>query len=464
MKLVTTGVFRAYDIRGMVDRDFDPDWVERLGRACGTFFAQRGAFQAVVGHDCRLTSPEYQARMAAGLAASGIDVTCLGMVPSPAFYYAVKALGRRAGVMVTASHNPPEYNGFKIWSGESTIHTTDIEELRDIMESGAFRSGSALVGECDIKPSYVEHLAEQCVLARPVRVVVDGGNGAGGLLCAEVLRQAGATVIPLFCEPDGRFPNHHPDPVLPENTEALAARVVVEQADFGVGLDGDADRLGVVDETGRLLYGDQVLAIFARDVLTRHPGETIIGEVKCSHLLYKDIADHGGIPVMAAAGHSLIKSRMRETGAMLAGEMSGHLFFADRYYGFDDGIYAAMRLAEIVAAANAPLSGLLADWPSTVTTPEIRMDCPDAIKFKVMDGVSNHFRDHDDCITVDGVRLSFPDGWGLVRASNTQPALVLRFEAQTRERLEEIRRIIEEPVREWIDRLTGTTTGNGRSA
>lgn len=464
MKPVLPGVFRAYDIRGTVDRDFDPAWVERLGRACGTFFAQRGAFQAVVGHDCRLTSPEYQAYLAAGLAASGIDVTCLGMVPSPAFYYAVKALGRRAGIMVTASHNPPQYNGFKIWSGESTIHTDDIDRVRAIMEAGEFRSGTALVGECDIKPSYVEHLSEQCALSRPLTVVVDGGNGAGGLLCAEVLRQAGATVIPLFCEPDGRFPNHHPDPVVPENSAALAARVVTENADFGVGLDGDADRLGVVDETGRLLFGDQVLAIFARDVLSRHPGETVIGEVKCSHLLYKDIADHGGVPVMAAAGHSLIKARLRETGAMLAGEMSGHFFFADRYFGFDDGIYAAMRLAEIVAASGAPLSRQLADWPSTVATPEIRMPCPDAIKFQVMDGVRDHFRDRDDVITVDGVRLTLPDGWGLVRASNTQPALVLRFEAETRERLKEIRRGIEEPVREWIDRLGGEATDDDRPA
>jgi phosphomannomutase/phosphoglucomutase len=453
MKPVSSGVFRAYDIRGIVDVDFDPDWVERLGRACGMFFVRRGVHQAILGHDCRLTSPEYQARLAVGLAASGVDVTCLGMVPTPAFYYAVKALGRRAGIMVTASHNPPEFNGFKIWSGETTIHTEAIKEIHDIMAIGDFRTGAALVGEHDIKPSYVEHLADQCVLARPITVVVDGGNGAGGLLCADVLRQAGATVVPLYCEPDGRFPNHHPDPVIHENVADLAARVVAEKADFGVGLDGDADRLGVVDESGRLMYGDAVLALFARAVLANHPGETIIGEVKCSHLLYKDIADHGGVPLMAATGHSLIKSRMKETGAMLAGEMSGHMFFADRYYGFDDGIYAAMRLAEIVAASDTPLSRMLADWPATVNTPEIRMDCPDAIKFQVVDKARNHFRGLYDVIDVDGVRLTFPDGWGLLRASNTQPVLVLRFEAQTPERLEEIRGIIEKPVREWIATL-----------
>ncbi|WP_428566138.1 MAG: phosphomannomutase/phosphoglucomutase [Solidesulfovibrio sp. DCME] len=455
MKPVSPGVFRAYDIRGLVDVDFDPDWVELLGRAAGTFFLRRGYSQAVVGHDCRLTSPAYQASLAAGLASCGIDVTCLHMVPTPAFYYGVKALGRKAGIMVTASHNPPEFNGFKIWAGETTIHTAALRELYDIMAAGDFAAGAGVVCEHDIKPSYVEHVAEQMTLARPVRVVVDGGNGAGGLLCAEVLRQCGAEVVPLFCEPDGRFPNHHPDPVVLENVADLAARVVEAGADFGVGLDGDADRIGVVDATGRLLYGDQVLAIYARSVLAVHPGATVIGEVKCSHLLYKDIAAHGGNPIMAATGHSLIKSRMRETGAVLAGEMSGHMFFADRYYGFDDGLYAAARLAEIVAGTTVPLGAMLADWPATVNTPEIRLDCPDAIKFEVVARAQTFFRERFDVIDVDGVRLTFPDGWGLLRASNTQPVLVLRFEAETPERLAEIRRIIEEPVAEWIAALAG---------
>jgi len=453
MKPITPDVFRAYDIRGLVDVDFDPDWVELLGRACGAFFLEQGQTQAVIGHDCRRSSPEYQARLAVGLAAAGIDVICLGMVPVPAFYFAVKSLARHAGIFVTASHNPPEYNGFKIWSGASTIHTGAVLRIRDLMAAGPGKTASAMVCEHDIKPAYVEHLVGQAVVRRPVKVVVDGGNGAGGLLCAEVLRQAGATVIPLFCEPDGRFPNHHPDPVIPKNTAALAAKVLAEGADFGVGLDGDADRLGVIDETGRLMYGDQILALFARSVLVTHPGATIIGEVKCSHLLYRDIAAHGGVPVMSAAGHSLIKARMHETGAILAGEMSGHMFFADRYFGFDDGIYAAMRLTEIVAEATAPLSQLLADWPATVNTPEIRLDCPDAIKFDIVEKAKAFFRNRFDMVEVDGVRLTFPDGWGLLRASNTQPALVLRFEAETLERLEEIRTLIEAPVHQWIAEL-----------
>lgn len=454
MRPVLPGAFRAYDIRGVVDVDFDPEWVETLGRALGVFFLRRGLSQAVVGHDCRTTSPEYQARLAAGLASAGIDVVCLGMVPTPVFYYAVKALGRKAGVMVTASHNPPEFNGFKIWAGDTTIHTEAIREVHDIMAAGDFVSGSGLVCEHDIKPSYVEHVAEQMILPRTVTVVVDGGNGAGGMICCEVLRQIGVRVIPLYCEPDGRFPNHHPDPVLPENVADLAARVVAEGADFGVGLDGDADRIGIVDGTGRLMYGDQVLALYARAVLANHPGATVIGEVKCSHLLYRDIAAHGGEPLMAATGHSLIKSRMKETQAILAGEMSGHMFFADRYYGFDDGIYAAARLAEIVAVSDTPLAGMLADWPKTVNTPEIRMDCPDAIKFAVVERAKTHFRQRYEMIDVDGVRLTFPDGWGLLRASNTQPVLVLRFEAETPERLEDIRRIIEEPVGAWVRELS----------
>lgn len=450
MKPISPDAFRAYDIRGVVDVDFDADGVELLGRACGVSFLQHGATQAVVGHDCRRSSPQYQAALAAGLASVGLDVLCLGMVPSPVFYYAMKALGRRAGIMVTASHNPPQYNGFKIWSGESTIHTEAIHEIQQIMQAGQFPRGSGMVCEHDMKPAYVEHLVGQSLLTRPITVVVDGGNGAGGLICAEVLRQAGATVIPLFCEPDGTFPNHHPDPVIPENTTALSAKVLAEGADFGVGLDGDADRIGVVDETGKLLYGDQVLAIFARSVLAAHPGETIIGEVKCSHLLYQDIAAHGGNPIMAPAGHSLIKARMRETGAVLGGEMSGHMFFADRYFGFDDGIYAALRLAEIVAASETPLSHMLSDWPVTYNTPELRMDCPDSLKFQVVDRARDFFSQQYAIIDVDGVRLTFPDGWALLRASNTQPALVLRFEAETPKRLEEMRVLVETPLREWI--------------
>jgi len=452
---IRPGVFRAYDIRGVVGEDFDPEWVACLGRAVGTFFRRKGLTSAVVGRDCRESSPEYEARLAAGLLSTGVDVIVLHMVPTPVLYYAIKQLGKHAGVMVTASHNPPQFNGFKIWAGEGTIHTDEIAAIHRIMAAGDFENGRGLLSEHDIRPSYLERVTRDIRLDRPVSVVVDGGNGAAGLLAAEALRRAGAEVTPLFCEPDGRFPNHHPDPVVEKNVGQLAATVRRTGADLGVGLDGDGDRLGVVDEKGNLLFGDRLLALFAREVLAGHPGATVIGEVKCSHLLYKDIAAHGGVPVMGAAGHSLMKDAMRRTGALLAGEMSGHLFFADRYYGFDDATYAALRLAGIVSRSPVPVSAMLGGWPETVSTPELRVDCPDAVKFAVVERAVAHFREGCEMDLTDGVRLVFPDGWALLRASNTQPALVLRFEADTPARLAEIRRLVEAPLAGWIREAAG---------
>jgi phosphomannomutase/phosphoglucomutase len=306
----------------------------------------------------------------------------------------------------------------------------------------------------DIEPAYLEELSAQTTLDRPFKVVVDGGNGSAGLVCARLLERIGATVIPLYCEPDGTFPNHHPDPTVPDNVRDLQAAVLENGADLGVGLDGDGDRIGVVDEKGNIVYGDKLLAIYAREVLKNHPGATVIGEVKCSHLLYEDIAEHGGEPVMWKTGHSLIKAKMRETGALLAGEMSGHMFFADRFYGFDDALYAAQRLAEILVKSPEPLSGLLATWPVTYNTPEIRMDCPEGITFDIVRKAQEYFKKDYDMNDVDGVRLTFSDGWALLRASNTQPVLVLRFEAESEQRLAEIREIIETPLHRWIEEFS----------
>ncbi len=451
MKDIRPGIFRAYDIRGVVDRDFDAEWVQRLGQALGTYFLEKGHRQAVVGHDCRHSSTEYQVCMVAGLQATGLDVVFLNMVPTPVFYYAAKRLERRAGVMITASHNPPGFNGFKIWEGEATIHTSEIRRVYEIMRSGRFARGAGLCSELDIVPGYLEALSAQTRLERPVKVVVDGGNGSAGLVCAELLRRIGTEVVPLYCKPDGDFPNHHPDPTVAANIADLGRLVRAEKADLGVGLDGDGDRIGVVDENGELLYGDRLLAVFAREVLAKHPGATVIGEVKCSHLLYRDIEAHGGSPLMWKAGHSLIKAKMRDTGALLAGEMSGHMFFADRYHGFDDALYAAQRLVEILGREpHRPLSSFLDDWPTTFTTPEIRLDCPDEIKFSIVDRALEHFRTRYPVIDVDGVRITFAHGWALVRASNTQPALVLRFEADSEQRLADIRAIVEPPLGLWI--------------
>lgn len=450
MDSATARIFRAYDIRGIVGRDFDADWVERLGQACGAYFLSHGFSRAVVGHDCRLTSGEFQERLVRGLCATGVDVLFLDMVPTPVCYFAIRHLGYQAGVMITASHNPSEYNGFKVWAGRSTIHSDEIQQLARLMEQNAFPQGSGVACQHDIVPSYLETVSALVKLSRPVKVVLDGGNGAAGLVARDLLRRAGAEVVELFCEPDGRFPNHHPDPVEEKNLAALKAKVLECGAELGIGLDGDGDRIGVVDEHAQVIHGDRLLAVFARQVLAEKPGAAVIGDVKCSHLLFQDIARHGGRPIMSATGHSLIKDRLLSEGAALAGEMSGHMFFADRYYGFDDAPYAALRLVEIVSREAAPVSRLLEDWPQTFVTPELRVDCPDHLKFSVAERARQEFAKSYMLEGDDGARLVFPDGWALVRASNTQPALVLRFEAESAERLAEIRRLVEAPLERWI--------------
>jgi len=455
MKEIKSEIFRAYDIRGIVDRDFDSEWVEVLGKACGTYFKKHGHDQAVVGRDCRHSSPGYQESMVKGLTCAGVDVIYLDMVPTPVFYFAVKKLGKKAGVMITASHNPPEFNGFKVWEGDSTIHSEEITAVYEIMKAGKFTQGKGAASYHDIVPTYLDELSSQVALKHPLKVVIDGGNGSGGEVLFELLKKIGADVVPMYIEPDGNFPNHHPDPTVPKYITEIIARTPEVGAACGIALDGDSDRIGVIDETGRLLFGDELVAIYARDVLAQKPGATIIGEVKCTHRLYRDIEKHGGKAIMWKTGHSLIKAKMRQTNAALAGEMSGHMFFADRYYGFDDAAYAAMRLCEILDKnPGKPLSSYLEDWPKTFNTPEIRKDCPDRIKFDVVKRAQDHFRKQYDIIDVDGVRITFPDGWGLLRASNTQPVLVLRFEAESRARLAEIRKIIEDPLNGWIKEMS----------
>ncbi len=457
MKEIKKDVFRAYDIRGVVDKDFDEEWVEVLGKACGTYFQDKGYKKCVVGRDCRHSSPAYQKAMIKGLTSTGMDVIALPMVPTPIFYFSVKHLKLSAGVMITASHNPPEFNGFKVWAGMDTIHTTEIEHLYDIMKKGDFKKGSGFVSEFNPIPVYLDEVANGIEIKNQVKVVVDGGNGTSGNIAKKLFEKLGCEVYCLYCEPDPNFPNHHPDPTVLENIKDLRQKVVEIRAHVGVGFDGDGDRIGVVDEGGNILYGDQVLAIFAREVLKQNPGAKIIGEVKCSHLLYRDIEKHGGIPIMWKTGHSLIKAKMREENALLAGEMSGHMFFADRYYGYDDAMYAAARLLEIISKQpEKKLSTYLEDWPKTYNTPEIRMECPDNIKFEVVEKAKEYFKTHaqgGEVIDVDGIRINFKDGWGLIRASNTQPVLVLRFEAESKERLKEIREFFEKPLKEWIESL-----------
>jgi len=443
-------VFRAYDIRGIIDQDFDAAWVERLGQACGAYFLARGQKCAVLGHDCRPSSPVFLEALLQGLSGAGVDCVCIGMTPTPALYFAVKELNKAAGIMITASHNPPQYNGFKIWSGVSTLYGEEIQELRRIFAAGVFPQGRGLVSHIDIMPAYVETICSRLHLKRPMKVVVDGGNGAGGPGCVAALTRLGAEVIPLYCEPDGRFPNHHPDPTVEANMRDLIAAVQAEGAEVGLALDGDGDRLGVVDAHGRLLAGDEVLAIYAHELLERKPGSRILGDVKCSDRLFADVKARSGDPEMWITGHSLIKARMQKTGAQLAGELSGHLFFADGWYGFDDAIYGAARLLAILSARKTPLTEL-PGWPPAFATREIHLPCPEMRKVAIIQRAQDHFAQKYPVNRLDGARVRFEHGWGLVRASNTQAVLVLRFEADSPEALKAIRMEMEETLKRWLE-------------
>jgi phosphomannomutase/phosphoglucomutase len=373
---------------------------------------------------------------------AGIHVKEVGMVPTPLLYFSLHHLDVDGGIQITGSHNPPEYNGFKICLGKTTIYGEEIQKLRRIGESGSFPKGKGSVESKEVIQPYQEEVLKRIRCGQiSRRVVLDAGNGVAGLVAPELYSRMGIEVERLFCEPDGRFPNHHPDPTLPENLNHLIQRVSDTSADLGIAFDGDADRIGVVDRRGRIIWGDQLMIIFSRDLLRRHPGAKIIGEVKCSQVLFDDIRKNGGIPIMWKAGHSLIKAKMKEEGALLAGEMSGHIFFAERYFGYDDAIYAGARLLEILTTENKELEELLAGVPSLVSTPEIRMDCPDDKKFQVVAALASEFKKEYQVIDVDGARVVFDGGWGLIRASNTQPVLVLRFEAEDQKTLHEIQKI-----------------------
>jgi phosphomannomutase/phosphoglucomutase len=456
---IPDNIFREYDIRGTWGKDLTTDVAELIGRAYAIYLAGRvpakgRGLKASVGRDVRESSRPLRDALIRGLTSSGIGCVDIGVAPTPLQYYSLHTLDVDGGVMITGSHNPPEYNGFKISVGKETIHGAAIQALKKVIKEdvlGKPASGAALgaVEPLDIAPTYMDHVAGDIRLERtgPVKLVIDAGNGTAGPVAAPLLRRLGCEVVELYCEPDGRFPNHHPDPTVPENLEALIAAVKRERADLGVAYDGDADRIGVVDERGGIIWGDKLMVIFSGAILRERPGATIVGEVKCSQVMYDEIERMGGKAVMWKTGHSLIKARMKELGAAMAGEMSGHIFFADRYFGFDDALYASCRLVEILsrlraADRNATISGLLSGLPRTHVTPEIRVDCPDDAKFKVIEDLDRAVGEGGagirvtDVIRIDGLRINFDGGWALVRASNTQPVLVLRFEATGRDVLE----------------------------
>ncbi len=438
-------VFREYDIRGVADRDLPDGFARDLGRALGTFWSRRGARRVAVGRDCRLSSPRLHAALTEGILSTGTDIVDVGMVPTPLLYFTVFQQALDGGVQITGSHNPPEDNGFKIMLGRATLSGEEIAELRRLIEtSDLVATAPGRRTEHDPLPAYVGFIRGNVHLARTdLRFALDAGSGAGGPTALAAMRAVGLDPVALLCEPDGNFPVHHPDPSQPENLELLVRTVEANRLSLGIALDGDADRIGVIDARGETLWGDKLMVLFSREVLRRRPGAAILGEVKCSQTLYDDIALHGGRPVLWKTGHSLIKRKMKEEGALLAGEMSGHMFFADRFFGFDDAVYASLRLLEIVAASDRPLHELLADVPVTFATPELRVACADDAKFEIVQRVLAHYRGKRDVVDVDGARIQFGDGWGLVRASNTQPVLVLRFEAGSPERLTAIRDEVE---------------------
>lgn len=446
--IMNNAIFREYDIRGVVGADYDDDFANILGKAFGTHAKKYNAGLVTLGRDCRLSSDSLRDALLEGMLSTGLKVLDVGVVPTPVFYYSVIHAGAQGGLMITGSHNPSDYNGFKVHLGGTTIYGKEIQQIKHIIDAGNFAEGKGSVEDLDIVAPYKKYLLDNFKFKSKLRVAIDAGNGTGGPIAEDVFKKLGLDVTPLYCDMDGNFPNHHPDPTVEEYLQDLIKAVKDGNLDVGIGFDGDADRIGTIDENGDIVWGDRLQVIYARDVLEEVPGATIVSEVKCSQTLFDDIKARGGKPIMWKAGHSLIKAKMREVKAALGGEMSGHIFFAHKFFGHDDAIYAALKLIEIMDKNGKTVSELLEGLPKTFTTPEIRVDCPDDIKFDVVRRVTEKLRSKHEIIDIDGVRVLLDGGWGLVRSSNTQPVLVLRFEADTEARLAEIKEYIEGVVEE----------------
>jgi len=437
-------IFRAYDIRGDADRDLTDALAEGVGRAYGSLLRENGGRRIALGRDCRTHGPRLHAALVRGLLATGVEIEDVGVVPTPLLYFAVFHRDLDGGIQITGSHNPSGDNGFKMMMGKNSLHGDGVQEIRRRIESGVPDASGGEILDRPIEDAYVDYVTDNLSLGdRPMRIVVDGGNGAGGPAALRLLDRLGVQVDPIYTDMDGTFPNHHPDPTVAENLVDLIERVRATGADVGVAYDGDADRIGVVDEAGSIIWGDRLMILLSREVLREVPGAAIVSEVKCSRTLFEDIAAQGGRPIMSQVGHSIIKERMKEEDALLGGEMSGHIFFRHRWFGFDDAVYATGRLLEILSRTDKSMSELLADVPITHVTPEIRLDCPDSVKFGVVERAVAHYKSLYDVIDIDGARVNFPTGWGLIRASNTQPVIVLRAEAESAEALATIRAELE---------------------
>ena len=444
------GIFRQYDIRGIVDRDLTTEAATAIGRAYATMLNDRGITGAVsVGRDNRPSGGALRDALVEGLTSAGANVIDIGVVPTPLLYWSLHHLPVVGGIQITGSHNPPEYNGFKLCVGHESLHGDGIIGLRDIIDAGNFATGAGSQRSERVIDRYVDDIvARTGPLKQRLKVVIDCGNGVGALVSKPLFDRLGVDASYIFCESDGTFPNHHPDPTVVENLHDIIREVRARKADLGIAFDGDADRIGVVDGHGEIVWGDHILILYARDVLARTgTGQPIIFDVKCSQALPHAIEAAGGKPIMWKTGHSLIKEKMKQTKAPLAGEMSGHMFFSEGFYGHDDALYGGARLLRIIAAAGKSIPEMLSDVPKFVSTPEIRVDCPDELKFDVVAKAVSYFRAKYDVIDVDGVRVLFGDGWGLIRASNTQPVLVTRYEARSQDRLDQIQREMEDWLR-----------------
>ena len=446
--MLKQGIFREYDIRGIAEVELLDSGVEVLGRALGTYLIRHSGHTIALGRDCRLSGERLHNALLKGLMAAGCRVLDVGVVPTPVLYFSAVHFKANGAIMITGSHNPAEYNGFKTVVGTASLHGQGIQDVYKLITDKDLDSGEGNVTEVDAVTPYVDEVAGQFRFDRKVKVVIDAGNGTAGPAMHRILEKLNVEAVEMFFEMDGRFPNHHPDPTVLSNLDQLIKAVRKEKAELGIAFDGDSDRIGAVDEKGNVVYGDMLLLIFGREILTRKPGSTFIGEVKCSQVMYDKLKELGGKPIMYKTGHSLIKTKMKEEHAELAGEMSGHMFFADRYYGYDDALYAACRLLEIISKSGKPLSHQLEGIPKLVSTPELRIDCPDDEKFQVVSRVAQQFRKRGDIVDVDGVRVPFENGWGLVRASNTQPVLVMRFEATSEDLLKKYQDEMEDAVKE----------------
>ena len=443
---MNTNIFREYDIRGIADEDLTDDVVERIGKAYGSTMLRKGHRLISVGRDVRLSSERIKDALIGGILSTGVNVIDVGVVPTPVLYFSIVHLETDGAVMVTGSHNPIEFNGLKMNEGLLSLYGEQIQNLRKMIESVDFEDGNGRLTSTEIIPAYQKMIEERITIRKPFKIVIDAGNGTAGPVAPDVFERLGCKVVRLYCEPDGRFPNHLPDPTVLKYVKDLKEKVIAEEADIGLGYDGDSDRIGVIDERGNVVFADQLLALLAKDVLATNPGGVILFDVKCSQMLPEVIEKAGGKPLMWKTGHSLIKKKLKETGAPLAGEMSGHIFFEDGYFGFDDGIYVSFRLMQYLSTQEKSLGELVDELPKFVSTPEIRIGCPDEDKFDVVRRITEDFKKSYEVIDIDGARVLFGDGWGLVRASNTQPILVLRFEAKTEQRLEEIRRVFREKL------------------